>query len=194
MIYNDPRPEQIRGTIYFSALILFAGYQCLNAFVPNADLILATRTLAVGFYTAVLYIYGPDAWRALTAPKPKRSDFLIVGIWVSFASHDAQSLYSILYRLAPSQWLLNSEVVSPIVLLAVIGAILHISAPGAVDGTVPRRNRMALGFGVGIATIMVAVLLVTRPDIGPLLERTRPWIGDWWSTGALLGNPASGHG
>lgn len=154
-----------------------AGYQCINVFVPNADLILATRTLAVGFYTAVLYFYGPDAWRALTSPKPKRSDFLIVGIWVSFASHDAQSLYSILYRLAPSQWLLNSEVVSPIVLLAVIGAILHNSAPGAVDGTVPRRNRVALGIGIGIATIMIAVLLSPGPTSARCLSARAPGSG-----------------
>lgn len=192
MIYNDPRPERIRGTIYLSVLLLFAVYQVINAFVPNADLILATRTLGAGFYATVLYVYGPDAWKALTAPHPKRSDFLIVGIWISFASQLGQSIYSILYRLAPSQWFLNSEVVSWIVLGSVVASILHVSAPGAVDGTVPRRNRIALGVGVGLATITVAFLLVTRPDIGPLLERTRPYIGDFWSTGAML--PISGHG
>lgn len=193
MIYNDDRPARIRGTIYFSILLLFIAYQCVNFFVPNADLILATRTMAAGFYASVLYVYGMDAWRALTAPNPKRTDFLIVGIWISFASHLSQCLYSIMYRLAPTQWLLNSEVVSPIVLLGVVAAILHVSAPGAVDGTVPRRNRVALGSGIGVATIFVALLLITRPDIGPLLERARPWISDWWTTGSLLA-PSTSHG
>lgn len=193
MIYNDDRPERIRGTIYISILLLFVAYQCINVFVPNADLILATRTLAAGFYATVLYVYGADAWKALTAPNPKRTDFLIVGIWISFASHMMQSLYSILYRLSPSQWLLNSEIVSPIVLLGVVAAILHVSAPGAVDGTVPRRNRVALGVGVGAATVIVALLLITRPDIAPLLERTRPWIWDWWSS-SIKGIRQTAHG
>jgi len=179
--------------MYISALALVILYQCVNFFVPNADLILATRTLAAGFYATVLYVYGPDAWRALSTKEPQRSDFLIAGIWLSFASHLGQSVYSILYRLAPSQWFLNSEPVSFIVMFGIIAAIMHVSAPGGLNGTVPRRNRIALGLGVGVATITLALLLISRPDIAPLLERARPWIGDFWLTGALT-TPNSARG
>ncbi|MCJ2006661.1 hypothetical protein [Methylobacterium sp. J-092] len=59
----------------------------------------------------------------------------------------------------------------------VVGAALHIDAQGSLDGQVPRRNRIELGIGVGIATLVVGLLLVTRPDIRPLIERTRSYIG-----------------
>lgn len=74
MIYNDNRPERIRGTIYISALVLLVGYQLINAFVPNADMIVATRTLAAGFDAVVLDVYAGDAWRAAVKLEPRRSD------------------------------------------------------------------------------------------------------------------------
>lgn len=74
MIYNDNRPERIRGTIYISALVLLVGYQLINAFVPNADMIVATRTLAARFDAVVLDVYAGDAWRAAVKPEPRRSD------------------------------------------------------------------------------------------------------------------------
>ena len=47
-------------------------------------------------------------------------------------------------------------------------------------------DRITFGVCVGIATCCVAALLVTRPDIAPLLDRARPYISDWWSTSLLL--------
>jgi len=113
---------------------------------------------------------------------------LIVGIWLSFLSHVGQTTYSLVYRLADApQWLLNAEVVPFIVLTSVVGAVLHVVAPGSVDGVVPRRNRLALGAGVGLAVLVVMALLITRPDIKPVIERTRPYIGDWFRTGEMPG-------
>lgn len=183
MIYdNNGKPEHIRSLLYLSVLFLFAGYQCINFFVPNADMILAVRVLATGFYAGVLYVYGGDARQAFFSPTPKRSDFLVVGIWISFLSHFLQCLYSIIYRLSPSEWLLYSEVVSPIVLLSVVAAVLHVSAPGAVDGIVPRRNKIALGVSVGFAAVVVVGLLVSRPNLQPYIQDLKPYISDWWGT------------
>lgn len=191
MIFRSDRPARIRWTILLSAALLFVGYQAINAFVPNGDMILATRVLALGFYTTVLAVYAPEAWRSIINGQ-QRTDFLIAGIWISFLSHAGQSLYSVAYRLAPTPWLLNSEVVSPIVLLSVIASTLHVGYPGLVDGKIPRKNRITFGICVGAATCCVAALLVTRPDIGPLLDRARPYISDWWTTG-MLGSVTHGR-
>lgn len=187
-------PERIRRTIYLSVAGLLVGYQAVNAFVPNSEMILATRVLALGFYATVLYVYGPDAWRALFSRHPKRSDFLVIGIFVSFLSHFGQSFYSILYRLAPSTWLFNSEFLAVVVQLSIVAAMLHVTAPGAVDGTVPRRNRIALGIGVGLATLAVGGVLLSRPDVAPVLDRLRPYIGDFWRTGEVRSLQIPPHG
>lgn len=189
MIYNQG-PDGIRQVLYLTALLLLIGYQTINAFVPNADMIVATRILAAGFYSAVVFAYAGDAWEAVRAPKPQKSDFLIVGIWLSFLSHLMQTIYAIIYRLADAPlWLLNAEVVPFIVGASILAAMLHIVATGAIEGEVPRRSQVALGIGVGMAVILVGAILATRPDIAPVIERTRPWIGDWWKTGAAPGAP-----
>lgn len=187
MIYNDDRPEHIRGAIWMTVLVLGIGYVIINAFVPNSDMNIAIGVLQASAATMVVYIYGRDAWSALWTKNPKRTDFLIVGIVLAWLSTDGQAILAVLFRLAGMpQWFVNSEIYAPIRLLSVVAAVLHVSAPGAVDGVVPRRNRLAMGFGLAGAVLLVLGLLWSRPDIGPWIERTRPYIGDWWSTGFLL--------
>lgn len=185
MIYNEG-PSGIRQILWLTVLLLFTGYQIVNVFVPNADMIVATRILAAAFYSVVVYAYAGDAWAAVRRPVPTKADFLIVGIWLSFLSHLAQTVYAAIYRLADApQWLLNAEIVPLIVLFSMMAAVLHVAATGSIDGKVPRRSRIALGICVGAAVLVVGAVVATRPDIGPAIERTRPYIGDWWRTGAL---------
>jgi hypothetical protein len=193
VIYNEGL-SGIRQILWLTALLLFAGYQIVNVFVPNADMIVATRILAAAFYSVVVYAYAGDAWAAVRRPVPTKADFLIVGIWLSFLSHLAQTVYAAIYRLADApQWLLNAEIVPLIVLFSMMAAVLHVAATGSIDGEVPRRSRIALRVCVGAAVLMVGAIVATRPDIGPAIERTRPYIGDWWRTGALpFGGAAPG--
>ena len=192
MIYKDG-PGGIRQVLYLTALVLFVGYQTINVFVPNADMIIATRILAAAFYSVVVFAYAGDAWDAIRNPEPDKSDFLITGIWLSFLSHLCQTVYAIIYRLADAPtWLLNAEVVPFIVGLSMVAAMLHIVATGGVKEGVPRRSRIALGIGVGVAVLLVGAVVATRPDIGPTIERARPWIGDWWHTGFIPGSVPTG--
>lgn len=41
-----------------------------------------------------------------------------------------------------------------------------------------RRSRIALGICVGATVLMVGAVVATRPDIGPAIEWTWPYIGD----------------
>ncbi|WP_455961530.1 hypothetical protein [Methylorubrum aminovorans] len=91
MIYNEG-PSGIRQVLYLTALVLFVGYQTVNVFVPNADMIVATRILAAAFYSVVVYAYAGDAWATVRRPVPTKANFLIVGIWLSFLSHLAQTV------------------------------------------------------------------------------------------------------
>ncbi|WP_430914063.1 hypothetical protein [Methylobacterium sp. sgz302541] len=186
LIYNGG-PEHLRGVLWLGVLALVAGYETVNMFVPNADMILATRIIAGAIYSTVLYVYGREAWKAVRKPKPDRADFLIVGIWLSFLSLLFQTSYAILYRLADApKWLLNAEIVPLIVMVSILGAICHVAAPADEEGQIPPRNRIAFGVMVGIAALAFGVLVATRPDIRPLIERTRPFIGDWFRTGDAL--------
>lgn len=187
MIYNDPSPTRIRGRIWFTLLVLFFGYGIINVFVPNGDMIIATRVIQASASAVVLYVYFGDFWHGLRTPDPARGDYLIVGIWVGFFATLCQAIYSMAFRLAGNPaWLLNSEVNAPYILLSVVAAVMHVSAPGAVDGVVPRRNRLAMGVGFGAAVFLVICLFMIRPDIRPVLDRLRPYIEDLWRQGQLV--------
>lgn len=182
LIYDQKGPEHIRGAIWLTVLFLGVGYAIINAFVPNSDMNIAIGVLQASAATMVVYIYGKDAWQALKKREPARTDFLIVGIVLAWLSTDGQAILAVLFRLAGMPaWFVNSELYAPIRLLSVVAAVLHVSAPGAVDGLVPRKNRLAMGLGLGGAVLIVLVLLWQRPDMGPLIERTRPYIGDFWN-------------
>ncbi|MFY9294033.1 MAG: hypothetical protein WAP03_25565 [Methylorubrum rhodinum] len=71
-------------------------------------------------------------------------------------------------------------------------SMLHVCAPGLIAGEVPRRQLIVFGVWVGLAVPLVGAVLATRPDIGPVIERARPWIGDWWRTGAVPGTAPTG--
>lgn len=187
MIYNDERPERIRGIVYLLSLLMFGLYQGVNIFVPNADAIVGLRILASAVYSAVLTKYWKVAFRAFAAPDPSKEDFLLAGIWLSFLAHNLQTIYSVLYRLANAPpWLLNAEVVPFIVIISMIAGALHVVAPGAYnEGTIPPRDRTALAIGVAIAVLLIGTLVATRPDIRPIMERLRPAIDDWFHTGQL---------
>lgn len=186
LIYDPKEPQKIRDLIFLTVVVCGFGYAVINMFVPNEDMIIACRVLQAAASVMVLAVYGSDAIRALRTPTPSRTDFLLLGISCGWLASLSQSLYSILYRLAGAPaWMLTIEIVAPTVLLSVIGALLHVAAPGAFDGNLPRRNKIAIGAMFGAAALVVFGLLVYRPDISDWVERTPWWLRDMWETGAL---------
>jgi hypothetical protein len=86
----------------------------------------------------------------------------------------------------------NAEVGAPIVLLSMLTATLHVCAPGLIAGEVPRRQRIVFGVWGGLAVLLVGAVLATRPDVGPIIKRAWPWIGDFWRSGAMPGAVPAG--
>ena len=53
------------------------------------------------------------------------------------------------------------------------------------QGHSPRRSRHRWPVRFAVELLVLA-LLWSRPDIGPLIERARPYIGDFWQSGARV--------
>lgn len=192
-IYAHNEPETLKSIILWAVVILFIGYQTINVFVPNEDMIIYVRVLDIAFTAVALVLFAPDAWLGIWRKVPKPRDFLIVGIWLKFFSAEWQSVNAVLYRLAGTpKWLLNNELLPWAIMVGIVAVVCHICTPGAVrkeggSPAVPRRNFYALAISSGIAVLIVGLIIVNKPDIGPLMERIRPYIGDWWRTGFVPG-------
>lgn len=186
MIYDDTRPETIRSTIYLSTLVLVVGFVVLNAFLPNSDVNLVVGVLQATMATMVLCYYIMAAIRAVVTGSSANTDFLIVGIVLSWISTDGQAILALLARLSNfSPTLMNSELFAPLKLLSVIAAILHVVPKGAANGVVPQGNKAAVGGFLILAAILATALVTTKPDPTYLIDRAPTWMRDFWQTGAL---------
>ena len=177
--YDDTSPETIKKQIVFATIVLVGTVFMLNFFVPNADLILAERIFQASVAATVVVVYWPDARAAWKSESPERGDYLIVGVTLGWCATLCQAMFSVVFRLAGMPlWFTNIDANSLWILMSAISGILHIVAPGAVDGIVPRRNRIVLGVGMGIAVMGICVVLWTRPDISIYLEGCRFFLED----------------
>ena len=95
-------------------------------------------------------------------------------------------MFNITYRLSGQPlWLSNSDINGIWILIGIGASALHILAPGAYKGQtgmIPRRNRIAMGLGIGSATAVSLALLSLRPDLAPYIEVFRPYLEDWFRT------------
>lgn len=186
LIYDDGRPETIRSTIYLSTLVLVIGFVTLNAFLPNSDVNLVVGVLQAVMATMVLCYYIAAAIRAVLVGSSANTDFLIVGIVLSWISTDGQAILALLARLSnfpPA--LMNSELFAPLKLLSVIAAVLHVVPKGAANGVVPQGNKAAVTGFLILAAILATALVVTKPDPTYMIDRAPAWMRDFWQTGAL---------
>lgn len=177
--YDDTSPETIKKQIVFSTIMLVGTVFILNFFVPNADLILAERIFQASVAMMVVVVYWPDARAAWRSDSPERGDYLIVGVTIGWMATFCQAMFSVIFRLAGMpMWFTNIDANSLWILMSAISGILHIVAPGAVDGVVPRRNRIVLGIGMGVAVMCICVVLWSRPDISDYVEACRFFLED----------------
>ncbi|KQO43042.1 hypothetical protein [Methylobacterium sp. Leaf85] len=186
--YDDTSPETIKKQIVFATIVLVGTVFMLNFFVPNADLILAERIFQASVAATVVVVYWPDAREAWKSQSPERGDYLIVGVTIGWCATFCQAMFSVIFRLAGMPlWFTNIDANSLWILMSAISGILHIVAPGAVDGVVPRRNRIVLGAGIGVAVMGICIVLWSRPDISNYVEASRFVLEDTasWFLGVL---------
>ncbi len=193
LIYDDNRPENIRSTIAWLAGILAFGLLGFNVFLPNNDVNIGIGVLIVSFSTMVLTLYGVAAARAILTGSVKHTDYLIVGICLSWFATEGREIVVIIARLANlSPAILNSDFLLYLKLLYPIAAILHVLPKGAVDGVVPKGNKVVVISTFAIATVLAVVVVSIKPDTTDLIEKIPMWLKDYWRTGA--GPPSSAAG
>lgn len=179
ILYSDATPETIRSRVVFSSIMIIGVFLMLDVFVPDGDLIIAGRIFQASTAASVVVVYYPDARLAWKSNSPEVGDYLIVGITIGWGATFCQAMFSVIFRLAGQPWwFANADVNSLWILMSSISGWLHILAPGAVDGVVPRRNRIGLGVGIGLAVCATCLVLWSRPNIAPFLEFFRPVLED----------------
>lgn len=185
-IYDQDRPENIRGVIGWTVLLLAIGYVAFNAVFPNNDVNIAVDVLVGVFATMALSYYVGAAIRAIWVGSRANTDYLIVGICLSWMSQDGQAWLRVISRLSGFDLsFTNSELFGPVKLLSIIAAVLHVIPRGAANGVVPQGNKKAVAWSFAVAALLAGTILITKPDPRPLIKMMPGWTRDAFQTGSL---------
>ena len=171
------RPSILRSRTLWTALALFALYWIAAGLVPNGPLMEALHTIRIAICLVVVTAYAPVCLEALAQDRIGRVEQLSLGITIGWGATLCGGLWSLLWRLAGQPaWMVNSDLNGFFLWVAILGAVLHVTAPGAVDGIVPRRTWILTGLAFGGGALAAGVLLARRPDVAVLVEGLAPWL------------------
>lgn len=197
-IYNDDSPENVRSTIGWVCFLLIVGYVCFNVFSKNNDVNLGLDTIigVLGLY--VVFKYLRRSVITILTGSGDASDFLIVGVLLSWLSQSGRAAGSIVTRLSgfDPAWL-NSEYFGIVKLITIVAAVCHVVPAGAIKAngreSVPAPSRYGLAFTFLISFALVFVLLAYKPDLKPWVDRMPAWSRDMFQTGQKA-TPEPSHG
>ena len=118
----------------------------------NAILLLVAISVLIAYFKPICY--------AVATGKIDRIDYLIMGVVLSWLSTILNRLWSTIYRsTGQPSWMFESDVLGYFIWMAIIGGILHLAAPGAIDGKVPTKNWIRVGVavsgGIGLAMVLL---------------------------------------
>ena len=137
------------------------------------------------FATMAVSYYILAALRAVWTGSRANTDYLIVGICLSWISQDSLAWLRVVSRLSGfDPTFLNSEIFAPVKLLSVIAAVLHVIPKGAADGVVPQGNKKAVVWSFVVAALLASLILIAKPDPRPLIQLMPGWSRDAFRTGA----------
>lgn len=149
----------MRWRVWWSALIFIMIYALLAWFIPQRAMMQFLNILVLSISVAVVATYAP-AW-ILTLKKQNMDgpDALSLGIGCTWTAEIGQRIWSIIWRgLDQPEWMTNSPILPFFLALTVMGGIQHITAPGAVNGIVPKRSWIVLGCSLGVATLLTLLV------------------------------------
>lgn len=126
----------------------------------NIHLIGAFNIINLAVAVMVVIAYAPVVIDIFTNERPiDRSDWLGLGVFLSWQSTIMLRLYSIAWRwMGQPDWLTDSDILSYGLFVQFSAGILHLAAPGALNARVPTRRWINIGIWVGVFVLVALVL------------------------------------
>jgi len=116
----------------------------------------------------VLFGYLPAFLACLLRWPPNERDQLIIGIWIAWSFDLVNRIWSLSWRFSGQpQWMLTSDFLTFMLFGRTIAAMLHVTAPTAVEGIVSKTSWLKLGlaFGLGVVATMAVIYLSIGGEI-----------------------------
>lgn len=136
-------------------VILMSVFMASAAALDTEVMMRWANSLMLGMGVAVLFSYLPGTWRRGV---PYASRLVIWGVCLTWASALERRIIDTLYwkTIAPPIYGVGEDLVltflaQQVLFTATLGGLMHVCAPGALDGKVPDRNWALVGMAVGVS-------------------------------------------
>jgi len=141
----------------WTAFSLSALYWIIAPHFPSSAVLEITNGVLSVVGIAVFVSYSPGIiTRMAQTDKVDRVLQLSMGIALSWSVTSILRLWGLMWRkTGQPEWMQTNYLTGYFAFLIICAGVLHITAPGAIDGVVPKRNwiivGIALGCGIGLA-------------------------------------------
>lgn len=147
--------QVLRFTLIISAAL--AVVLVLVPFEIHIVFVHVTRALVAIF---VIVAYVPALYTIIYRNPMDRVSQLVLGILCSWAATAMLGMWSVFWRVNNEWgWMKESTFLSALLVLQTLGGMLHITAPGAIDGKVQARNWTLLVSAVGLSLFASGVII-----------------------------------
>lgn len=165
----------IHSRVLQNAVILFAIFGVIAWIVPNKQLMELLHSVRSAIALAVVIAYTPICLEAVRVERLDRVHQLSLGIWLAWFATFCMGIWSLIWRLSGRPPAMSDSDINALFLtMSTLAATLHITAPGAIDGIVPRKNWIALGLAFACGMFFASLILVFNPSIAGVLDGFRP--------------------
>ncbi|WP_262027555.1 hypothetical protein [Microvirga sp. Mcv34] len=167
----------IRNRIIWAATAAFGVYWILAAIIPNDEWLAFLRSLLLIVSLAVAIAYSRPVLFALAHHQYDRVIHLTLGITLGWIATLLSSLWGLIWRISGQPaWMLNNDIVGAFFWLQFLAAVLHLTAPGAVDGKVPTRSWLLVGVTIAGGLGMAIYLAGKSADLRLVIDAIEPFI------------------
>lgn len=127
--------------------------------IKPARLILIENAFVIAAGFGVSVAYAQYAFKALRAKQPTQGDMLALGIWLAWTAFAAERVYSLVGRaLGKDIGFFNTSLHTGFLFLTLLAGICHLVAPEAVEGRIPRRTWVWMGWlAAGAMLILIGL-------------------------------------
>jgi hypothetical protein len=140
-------------------------------------LIPALILMVISMATAVCVAFTPNMVRCFLKSEPLDSSAVVcLGIWLAWADYIYRPALQLAYRMFPSlKWVIDSDLNSLGLILALFAASCHLIAPAVVGGRIPSKKWAGFGAIAGAATL-AGLTLGYWPEVYRIIHKSEPMV------------------
>jgi hypothetical protein len=153
----------------WTAIALWSAFWVVEPFVEHHEYLFdVMNALSVSVGIGILIAYSEGIYESLVTKRPIGGHWLILGIAVTWVASSVRQIWNWAWRwLDQPLWMINHPFVAFLVWVLVTGGALHLMSKNAIEGQIPRRNWLRLGWWValGLSVGLIVAIFLEEPNI-----------------------------